>query len=70
MLNETQPLNYLKSFRIIKNSGECSIETSLENKWWLWCKGSTRDCGSLCTGSNPVSHPSTSPLRGFVGMVK
>lgn len=26
--------------------------------WWLWCNGSTTPCGGVCTGSNPVSHPS------------
>ncbi len=34
--------------------------------WWLWCSGNTILCGSIVTGSIPVSHPTKNilPMKG------
>ena len=46
---------YVSIWRRRTSFYECSL-------WWLWCSGSTEDCGSSSTGSNPVSHPTLLPL--------
>lgn len=34
--------------------------------WCLWCNGSTRGCGPLSTGSNPVRHPICHMFTGII----
>lgn len=41
----------------------------ITERWCLWCNGSTGDCGSPGTGSNPVRHPKISE-KYFCGDVR
>lgn len=47
-----------------------STRTRDTNIWRLWCNGNTTLCGSVITGSNPVSRPAVIKLKinmkGFV----